>query len=145
MEPIMTILNRRQAHFHTVSPGTSVTNALQQMHCENVDYLVVLDDDQRFLGIVSDHDIACRLVFDQKPLSKTKVAEVMNTKLPAANSLDTVERCMKMMREHHVRFLPVFEDFIFKGVVSSDDIIQEVVLNKLQVFDEEENESYILA
>jgi CBS domain-containing protein len=145
MEKITTILNRKESHFHTVSPDTIVTDALQQMHCENVDYLVVIDEEERFYGVLSDHDIASRLVFDHNPLSDTRVFEVMNTKLPVVTTNDTVEKCMRMMRQHHVRFLPVFEDFRFKGVVSSDDIIHEVVANKMNVFDEEENESYILA
>ncbi|MER3499316.1 MAG: hypothetical protein C4308_12145 [Chitinophagaceae bacterium] len=145
MEPITTILNRKQKHFHTVSPETCVTDALQKMHCENVDYLVVIDNYDRYLGVLSDHDITCRLVVHTKPLSETAVAEVMNTRLPVANEMDTVERCMKLMKEHHVRHLPVFEGYQFLGVVTSDDIIQEVVNNKLNVFDEEANENFILA
>jgi CBS domain-containing protein len=145
MEKITSILNRREPHFHTVAPESSVTDALQQMSCENVDYLVVLNDDERFLGILSDHDIATKVIFGRKPLTKTSVRDIMNTRLPVATTEDTVEKCMRTMRQHNVRFLPVFEGFNFRGVVSSDDIIHEVVENRMNIFDPEEDQSYTFA
>ena len=145
MEKITSILNRREPHFHTVSPSSSVIDALQQMRCENVDYLVVINDDERFLGIISDHDIATRVVFGRKPLQKTSVKEIMNTRLPVVTTEDTVEKCMKMMRQHSVRFLPVFDGFDFRGVISTDDIIYEVVKNRMEVFDPEDDHSYTFA
>jgi len=128
-----------------VAPESSVTDALQQMSCENVDYLVVINDDERFLGILSDHDITTKVIFGRKPLNKTSVREIMNTRLPVATTEDTVEKCMRTMRQHNVRFLPVFEGFNFRGVVSSDDIIHEVVENRLNIFDAEEDQSYTFA
>ena len=90
MERITSILDRREPHFHTVSPESSVTDALQQMRCENVDYLVVVNDDERFLGILSDHDIATKLIFGKKPLQKTSVREIMNTRLPVATTITSM-------------------------------------------------------
>ena len=145
MERITSILNRREPHFHTVSPESSVTDALQQMRCENVDFLIVINDDERFLGIVSDHDVATKVIFGRKPLHKTCVREIMNTRLPVVTTDDTVEKCMRTMRQHNVRFLPVFEGFNFKGIVSSDDIIHEVVEIRMEIFDPEEDQSYTFA
>jgi len=145
MERITSILNRREPHFHTVSPESSVTDALQQMRCENVDFLIVINDDERFLGIVSDHDVATKVIFGRKPLNKTHVREIMNTRLPVVTTDDSVEKCMRTMRQHNVRFLPVFEGFNFKGVVSSDDIIHEVVEIRMGIFDPEEDQSYTFA
>jgi CBS domain-containing protein len=145
MEKITSILCRKEAHFHTVSPDCFVTEALQQMHCENVDFLVVIDDDERFLGVLSDHDVATNVLYGRKPLHKTAVREIMNTHLPVATTEDTVEKCMRTMRQHNVRFIPVFEGFRFKGVVSSDDILYEVVENRMDIFDAEEDQSYVFA
>lgn len=142
MEKITSILARKQAHFHTVSPESFISNALQQMHCENVDYLVVIDDEERFLGILSDHDIVTKMLLEKKPLYKTSVRDIMNTSLPVATTADTVEKCMRTMRQHKVRFIPIFEGFNFKGVVTSDDIIHEVVANRMEIFDAEEEDAF---
>ena len=145
MERITSILNRKQVHLHTVTANTFVTNALQQMRSENVDHLVVVNDEERFLGLLTDHDIATKIIFGKKSLSKTLVREIMNTRLPVVTTEDTVEKCMRTMKQHNVRFLPVFDGFDFKGIVSSDDIIHEVVQNRMKIFDPEEDESYIFA
>jgi CBS domain-containing protein len=145
MERITSILNRREPHFHTVSPESSITDALQQMRCENVDFLIVINDDERFLGIVSDHDVATKVIFGRKTLNKTSVRDIMNTRLPVVTTDDSVEKCMRTMRQHNVRFLPVFEGFNFKGIVSSDDIIHEVVEIRMNIFDPEEDQSYTFA
>jgi CBS domain-containing protein len=145
MERITSILNRKQMHLHTVSPRSLVTDALQQMRSENVDYLVVVNEDERFLGLLTDHDVATKIIFGRKPLNKTLVHEIMNTRLPVVTTDDTVEKCMRTMRQHSVRFLPVFDGFDFKGIVSTDDIIHEVVENRMEIFDPEEDQSYTFA
>jgi CBS domain-containing protein len=145
MERITSILNRKQVHLHTVTANTFVTNALQQMRSENVDHLVVVNDEERFLGLLTDHDIATKIIFGKKSLNKTLVCEIMNTRLPVVTTEDTVEKCMRTMKQHNVRFLPVFDGFDFKGIVSSDDIIHEVVQNRMEIFDPEEDESYVFA
>ena len=145
MERITSILNRKEAHLHTVSPESLVTNALQQMRSENVDYLAVINEEERFLGILTDHDIATKIIFGRKPLNKTLVREIMNTRLPVATTDDTVEKCMRTMQQHNVRFLLIFDGFDFRGVVSSDDIIHEVVESRMEIFDPEEDQSYTFA
>jgi CBS domain-containing protein len=122
-----------------------ITDALQQMHCENIDYLVVIDDNDRFLGILSDHDITSKVVFGKKSLQHSSVREVMNTSLPVATTYDTVEKCMRTMRQYNVRFVPVFDGFEFKGVISSDDIIHEIISNRTEIFDPEEDQSWVFA
>jgi len=44
-----------------------------------------------------------------------------------------------------VRFVPVFDGFEFKGVISSDDIILEIISNRTEIFDPEEDQSYVFA
>lgn len=145
MERITLILERKGANLHTVSDESFVVDALQQMRSENVDYLIVMSDNERFLGILTDHDIATKVIFGKKPLQKTIVREIMNTRLPVATIEDTVEKCMRTMRQHNVRFLPVFDGFDFKGVISSDDLMYEVVKNRMDVFDPEDDHSYTFA
>ena len=137
MEKITNILTKKQPHFHTVSPASSANSALSQMCCENVEYLVVIDDDEQYIGLITEHDIASGVIAANKHLMKTKVKDIMNKRLPVATTEDTVEKCMQLMQQHHVRYLPVFENFHFKGIVSSEDILVEAVNNRMEIFDAE--------
>ena len=137
MEKITTILAKKEPHFHTISPLSSVATALNQMCCENVDYLVVIGENESFLGLISEHDIASRFIASNKVLSKTKVGEVMNKRLHVATTGDSVEKCIQLMRQHQIRHLPVFENFLFKGIVSSEDMLDEMLCHRTEVFDDE--------
>ena len=134
MEKITSILAKKELHFHTISTGSSVDTALSRMCHENVDYLIVMEEG-KYVGLLTEHDITSKAVVRNKQLAKTKVGEVLNNRLPAATIDDTVERCMQLMRQHHVRYLPVFEDYSFRGIVSTDDILEEAVNNRMEIFD----------
>lgn len=137
MEKITSILARKEPHFHTVSPASSVDKALSQMCCENVEYLIVMDDDEKYIGLITEHDITTKVLFVNKNSNATSVGAIMDKRLPAATTEDTVENCMQMMRQHRVRYLPVFENYLFRGIVSSDDILEEAVKNRTEIFDNE--------
>ena len=83
-----------------------------------------------YRGVLSEHDITVKLMYFSKPLNKIYVQDIMNTGLPVANNEDTLERCMLLMKQFSVRYLPVFDGLIFKGIISSDDIIEEAVFNR---------------
>ena len=134
MEKITSILAKKELHFHTISSGLSADTALSRMCHENLDYLIVMEEGN-YVGLVTEHDITSKAVVRNKQLAKTKVGEVLNNSLPAATTDDTVERCMQLMRQHHVRYLPVFENYSFRGIVSTEDIIEEAVNNRLEIFD----------
>lgn len=140
MEKITIILARKKPHLHTVTSSSSASDALYQMCCENVDHLIVVDNN-KFVGLLTEHDIASKGMFSNKPLHKMVVKEIINTGLPMVTTDDTVERCMKLMRQHNVKYIPVFEDYAFKGVVTADDIIEEAVFNRGRIFDSEKEES----
>ena len=72
MEKIADVLARKYPQFNTVVPDCYVSDALYQMRCENVDYLIVLEED-KFQGVISDHEIAGRILFEDRPLNKILV------------------------------------------------------------------------
>jgi CBS domain-containing protein len=138
MEKVTSILSRKHHSFNHVLPGTNLRDALFRMNCENADYLIVMDEDDRYLGILSDHDITSKAMFGRKPIENILVAEVMNTRLPVVDADDTVERCIRLMRQFKVRYLPVYDNFSFCGIVTSDDILQEAINNRAEIFDDGE-------
>lgn len=138
MEKVTSLLARKHHCFNHVLPGANLRDTLFRMNCENADYLVVMDNDDRFLGILSEHEVATRALISRKPFEKIVVAEVMNTKLPVVDADDTVENCIRLMRQFKVRYLPVYDNFSFCGIVSSDDILQEAINNRAEIFDDGE-------
>ena len=138
MENVTVLLSKKQSHFNKISPNSSISDALCRMSCQNIDYLIVVDDDEKFLGLLTDHDIATKTVFANKSITSTKVKQMMNTRWPVADADNTVEDCMKLMSRYNVRYDPVFKNLSFLGVVSTDDILQEAVSHRSKIFDVED-------
>lgn len=143
MENIKVILDQKQSHFHRISPASPISEALCRMSGEHTSYLIVMDEEDQFLGLITEHDIACKTVLQNKALQSTAVKEVMNTHWPVADTQQSVEQCMQLMKRYHVTYLPVFEDLQFAGVVSAQDIIEEAAKKRTIIFDEQIRESSI--
>jgi CBS domain-containing protein len=111
----------------TVGRRDTVAEAALQMKEGDVGSVVVLDEAGDVVGIVTDRDIAIRLVAEELPAEATPVDEIM-TIMPfcIGRGLD-VELALKKMEVHGVRRIPVLDegnDLI--GVISLDDILIHV-------------------
>lgn len=138
MEKITQILKRKEPHFRYIAPQCSLDEALNRMSCEATDHLAVIDEDRRFIGIITEHDIACRALVSKIPLTSTPVKKMLNVLLPIASLDDTVEQCLQKMEQYHVKVLPVFEGMQFKGIITADDILHEAASNRAEIFDQDE-------
>jgi CBS domain-containing protein len=134
MENVATIIDRKQPHFKRISPDSSINDALVQMSGRKVEYLIVMDEDENFLGLLTEHDIAKKAIFINRQLAQIKVKEMMNTLLPFADVNDSLKHCMRLMRQFNIRHLPVFENLTFRGIISSDDILEELLHVQEEVF-----------
>jgi len=135
MERVADVLGRKYPQFNTTSPNHSVSDALYQMCAENVDHLIVLED-ERFSGVVSSNEIANKVLFINKPLKDVAVKEFMNTNLPVVTLDDSIESCMQLLEQYKAKYLVVYDQFDFKGVVTSQDIIQEALSKRRSVFED---------
>ena len=126
MEQVSELLARKYPQFNTASADCLVSDALYQMCCENVDYLIIMEDD-KFKGIITDHDIASKILFENRPLNKIEVREFMNTSLPVITSDASLQSCMQVIERFNSRHLVIYDRFEFRGVVSSYDLMQEAI------------------
>jgi len=140
MEKVTTILDKKQSHFNKISPASSLSEAFGRMSNQNMEYLSVIDDDERFLGLLTEHDIARKTFNSKRSLDEINVKEIMNTEVPFANIDDSIEYCILLMKQYHTHYLPVFESFSFRGIISSDDLLVEAIQSKEGIFDKEDEE-----
>jgi len=138
MEKLAEVLARKYPQFNTVVPGCQVSDALYQMCCENVDFLIVMEE-EKFLGIITDHDIASRVLFDNRPLNKIPVRDFMSRTLPVVTSENSIEYSMQVMERYQVKHVAVYDQFEFRGVISSQDVMQEMLHHRNADFEEMED------
>jgi CBS domain-containing protein len=138
MNTIHNILSRKGHRAISVSPDTSVLDALKVMAENNIGSVVVKLD-EKFLGIITERDYSRKVILKGKNSTDTKVSEIMATDFPDLKPSDTVEYCMELLTQNNIRYLPVFEHGSLKGIISISDVVTETILMQLQTISHLEN------
>jgi CBS domain-containing protein len=108
MNKISNILSRKGHKAISVSPETSVLDALKVMAENNIGSVVVMQDG-KFLGIITERDYSRKVILKGKNSTDTKVIEIMTSEFPPLKPSDTVEHCMELLSQANIRYLPVFD------------------------------------
>jgi CBS domain-containing protein len=75
--------------------------------------------------VVTDRDIALRIVAEGRDSAATTLADVCSHSLLTVTPTDSVEEAVRLMRTHAIRRLPVVEDGRAVGIVSLGDLAIE--------------------
>ena len=134
------VLLRKGSNITTVTPATTVLEALHIMADQNIGSVMVLEDGH-YLGIVTERDYSRKVVLKGKSSTDTKVSEIMSNDLPRVTAHDSVDYCMQLMSDRNIRYLPVFEKNLLAGIVSMSDVVKETILQQKETISH--LESYI--
>lgn len=123
------VLLRKGSNIITVSPETSVLEALHIMADKNIGSVMVLENG-RYLGIVTERDYSRKVILRGKHSTDTTVAEIMSSDLPRVTPHDSVDYCMQLMSDRNIRYLPVFDEDQVTGIISINDVVKETILSQ---------------
>ncbi|KFB66237.1 CBS domain-containing protein [Candidatus Accumulibacter vicinus] len=127
MKTLRQILASKNGPLVTVSPDDPVFYALQVMSDANVGALLVLDNEQ-LVGIFSERDYARKVILFGKASKDTPVRAIMTDKVLYVTPDRTVDECMAIMTDKHIRHLPVLDDEgKVLGIVSIGDVVKETI------------------
>ena len=129
MRKVAHILTRKGGQVTTVTPDTTVIDALQIMADENIGSVMVIED-QRFLGIMTERDYSRKVVLKGQSSTHTQVGEIMSTGFPPVTPQDTIEHCMQLLSDRNIRYLPVFNGEEVCGIISINDVVKETMLSQ---------------
>jgi CBS domain-containing protein len=124
----------------TIAPSATVHEAAALMSGKRIGALVVMAGDA-IVGIVSERDIARKLVQADKPAKQTLVSEIMTSPVMYVETTNTNEECMALMTDNRMRHLPVIHRGKLVGLISIGDLVKDVISE--QQFIIEQLEHYI--
>lgn len=110
---------------YIVPPDSSVRDAARLMRERNIAAVMICNGDQ-LAGIMTERDIAARVVAQGRDPETTTVAEVMTPDPDTLAPDDQASSALRMMREHNYRHLPVVEEGRPVGMVSIRDLYATV-------------------
>ena len=126
MKLIRYILDSKGNDIWQITSDDSVLNAIKMMAEKKVGALLVIDD-KKLSGIVSERDYARKVILQGKSSEKTPVKEIMTANVISANPTQTVEECMELMSDHRIRHLPVLDGEEIVGVLSIGDLVKAII------------------
>jgi CBS domain-containing protein len=109
----------------------TLVDAARKMRDLDVGALPICGSDNRLKGMVTDRDIAVKVVADGRDPGSVKVGELAEGKPVTIGADDSVEEALRTMTSHGVRRLPVIDGHDLVGVVSQADIARTLPEDKV--------------
>ena len=138
MKTVQQLLATKSTLVYSVTPTTSVLEALQLLMEKNISSLLV-QENGALLGIFTERDYARKIVLQGKSSASTPIEEVMTAELTTVKLRDSIEDCMKIMTDRRIRHLPVIENNEVKGLVSIGDVVKFIIEDQKQTINALEN------
>ena len=107
----------------TISPRATVRELLSMLAEHNFGALIVSDDGEQMIGIVSERDVVRRLADGPEVLDDT-VESIMTTDVHVCEPNDSLDDLMRLMTDKRIRHVPVVVDGKLRGLVSIGDAVK---------------------
>ena len=93
------------------------------MRDHNVGCLVVVDEMRRVVGILSERDLVTKVVAEMTNTFSVNVSAIMTPNVISCTMQTEIEHASRLMSRHRMRHLPIIEDGVPVGMISSRDIM----------------------
>lgn len=141
MKPVGELLKVRGRPVVSVTPDTTVFDAIKLLAEKDIGALLVMKDNQ-LLGVFSERDYTRKIALAGKNSRETRVSEVMTSKVYFVRPDMRTRECLALMSEKRFRHLPVVENDKVVGMVSMRDIMDDIIADN--EFTIQQLEAYIM-
>ena len=135
-DAVEAILKRKGSdRVQSIGPDQSVFEAIKKMADESVGALLVISQ-HKLVGIVSERDYARKVILKGLSSKETPVREIMTSPVVFVTRQHTVDECISIMTNHHLRHLPVMKDDAVVGIVSIGDLVKWIISGQAETIQE---------
>jgi CBS domain-containing protein len=120
------VLKHKGANVWSIGPDATVFEAIQMLADKNVGALLVTEG-ARLVGIISERDYTRKVVLKGRASRDTAVKEILSGHVIHVGPSHTIEECMRLMTDHHIRHLPVLDGERIVGLVSIGDLVNWII------------------
>ena len=140
MKTISQFLDQSNRPVYSVGPNATIREALEIMAQHNIGALLVMDG-ETLKGIFSERDYARKVALKGKSSNDAKVSDVMTSNVITINTKHSIDQCMQIMTDKHIRHLPIVNDVQVIGLISIGDVVREMIAYQKSMI--EQLQSYI--
>ena len=121
MNTVRQLLQDKVQEVSSVEPDKTAHDAMEMMMGKKIGTLLVLEAGN-LIGIISERDYPGKAKTLHKPLREVLVKEIMSTPVIQVSPDDTIEHCLELVTNNHIRHLPVLENNQIIGIISIGDL-----------------------
>ncbi len=141
MKIVRRLLEEKTKGVWSIAPDQTIAEGLRLMAEHDVGALLVVVEG-RLVGIVTERDVVRKALLQGRDPATTPIAEIMTERVLYVRPEQTVEECMALMTDKHLRHLPVLEDGRILGIVSIRDVVADLIAEKSFIIEQLENYIY---
>lgn len=121
------ILQSKGVDVFAVKPDDLIADAISMLSEKNIGAVIVKDDAEKVVGILSERDVVRRLGEKGKDALSMRVADCMTPKPYTCPPSTTLDEVMALMTEKRIRHLPVRDGDKLVGVISIGDVVKRKI------------------
>ena len=121
------LLAQKDKTVWTIEADATVYDALVKMAKKDVGALVVNDSNNKVVGIFSERDYARKVALYGKTSKDLKVSDLMTKELTVADPDSSIEECMTLLSQRHIRHLPILDGEDLIGVITIRDVLKQII------------------
>jgi CBS domain-containing protein len=139
MKNVNAVLHGKSAQVYSLSATASVLDAIRMMAEHRIGSVLIMEDG-KLLGIVTERDYARKVILLGRSSGETPLADIMSSPAVTVKPTDTVSHCMALMTDSKFRHLPVCDGDDVLGLISIGDLVKAVIeqqqeeINQLQSY-----------
>ena len=125
---------------YQVSPDNTVYEAIRLMSDKSIGALLVMHD-HRLVGMFSERDYTRKIALMDRSSRNTPVSEIMSTTLTTVAPTTSIDACLSLMTDKHIRHLPIMQDGELVGMLSIGDLVKTMIAEQQKMI--QQLQSYI--
>ena len=126
MRTVRQLLEAKAPEVFAIGPDAPVIDAIRLMAEKCIGAVLVIEDG-RLAGILSERDYARKIVLQGRSSATTPVRAIMTSDVVTIGLDETTDRCMQVVTDRRIRHLPVTSNGQVLGVVSIGDLVKAVI------------------
>ena len=129
MSTVRNLLQKKGNAVFSVTPDSSVYDALEYLEEKNLGCLVVIEN-ETLIGVFTERDYARKVILKGRSSKETFIKDIMSSRPIFVDCDTSIDDCMELMTDKFIRHLPVLENGKMVGLVSIGDIVKYIIDEK---------------
>ena len=124
------LIRKKGTEIWSIQRNETVYDAMKLMSEKDTGALLVMGDENKIAGIISERDCVRKVDVAGKSSRETRVVSIMTEKVMYVEGTQPLEEVMALMIDRNIRHMPVMDGSKLLGVISMRDVLKEVIVQQ---------------